>query len=187
MWKSWELLKHGFLEGIKDNLGRPVGKLFSTPISRNHHLIFSAWRSWRWSSWVWGWPLGPRTLGQKLPGIIFQGGWCFKMPMEEWWKWSILWLYENVHPQELRWECADLLPLHRLAAPLVPTSPSYHKLSSLSAFFNFSKYESLVILWPNTLSSVSLKFSNFATEPVIPYGGWVFSPCLGTAQCSWGM
>jgi len=26
VWKSWELLKHGFLEGIKDNLGRPCVK-----------------------------------------------------------------------------------------------------------------------------------------------------------------
>ena len=27
VWKSWDLLKHGFLEGIKDNLGRPVRQI----------------------------------------------------------------------------------------------------------------------------------------------------------------
>ena len=86
VWKSWELLKHGFLEGIKDNLGRPVSWMhsnliqigFSLPImwleNPSRHLwMCSAWKSLRWSSWVWVWPRGRRTSAQKSPDITFPG------------------------------------------------------------------------------------------------------------------
>ena len=68
MWKSWELLKHGFLEGIKDNLGRPVGKLFSTSISRNLSFDFQCVKELTMVQLSVGMATGAAYLGSKVAG-----------------------------------------------------------------------------------------------------------------------
>ena len=129
------MLKHGFLEGIKDNLGRPVSVFLKLSAFRSLTLESQSnvqcVKELTMVQLSVGMATGAAYLGSKVAGHY----------LPRWGSMYIIFLIRlifvmtekciYVYPQELWEECADVFPLHRLTA-FVPTS-LYH-ISSISIF-----------------------------------------------------